>query len=164
MVARAIIAAAAWLIIVCAAAEAQRERWPVAAADAVARSIAQPDAPLHPMAIEMNVCGSGQSGDRGYLNSMPDYRDRRSLNVELMPSVRADLTEQLGGDPVEILLNKRIVVFGQLRQVRIEWMLGGEPMGASYTQTQMRLQTAGLLEPVIMDGNLAPADCSDANP
>jgi hypothetical protein len=159
-----LIAACLAVVWVAGGADAQRERWPVSAPEAVARSIAQPDAPLDFMAIEMNVCGSGESAGRGYLNSKADYRDPRSLNVELMPDVRQALAEQLGGDPVDILLNKRIVVFGQLRQVRIEWMLGGEPMGASYAQTQMQLQTPGLLEPVIAAGELAPADCTEVTP
>ena len=64
---------------------------PVEAEEAIRQSIAQPHAPLEPMWIEMNVCGSGAVGETGFLNSMREYRDRGSLNVELPPSVRTML-------------------------------------------------------------------------
>lgn len=142
-------------------ADAQRERGPVAASEIVARSIARPHAPLEFTLIEMHVCGSGEQGGRGYLNSKADYRDRGSLNVELAPGVRAELAERLGGDPVDVLLNKRIVVGGRARQVRIDWFLGGVPTGEFYFQTQLRLESAAYLEPAIEAGELSPADCAD---
>jgi hypothetical protein len=119
---------------------------PVEAEEAIRQSIAQPHAPLEAMWIEMNVCGSGSDGARGFLNSMREYRDRGSLNVELMPQVRAELATRLGGDPVATLTGYRVRFFGAPRQVRILLYRDGEPTGEYYFQTQVRLRSAILLD------------------
>ncbi|WP_300530936.1 hypothetical protein [Maricaulis sp.] len=131
----------------------------VEAEEAIRQSIAQPHAPLAPMWVEMNVCGAGADGARGFLNSMPEYRDRGSLNVELVPEVRAQLAVRLGGDPLEFLRGYRVRVFGAVRQVRINLLRDGQPSGRYYFQTQMRLGSAILLEIIQIDGEPAQAEC-----
>lgn len=133
--------------------------WDISAREAVERSIEQPHLPLRPMIVVMDVCGSGEHRAHGFLNSMADYRDRGSLNIELVPEVRAALAARLGGDPVEVLSGRRITVFGVVRQVPIYLFRDGQPTGEYYHQTQMRLWSAGHLDVVIENGEPAPGEC-----
>lgn len=132
---------------------------PVTARDAVERSIAQPHLPLRPMTVVMDVCGSGEHRAHGFLNSMADYRHRGSLNIELVPEVRAALAVRLGGDPVDVLSGHRITVFGVVRQVPIYLFRNGQPTGEFYHQTQMRLWSADHLNVVIEDGQPVAGEC-----
>ena len=133
----------------------------IGAEEAVRRSIDQPAIPLSPSWILMDVCGSGEDRGRGYLNSMRDYRDRGSLNVELTPDVRAGLLRRLGGDPVALLPGRRIAVYGSARQVRINWYRDGVATGEFYFQTQLRLASPDHLELVVEDDGHVPANCGE---
>ena len=132
----------------------------IGALEAVRRSIGQPHAPLARQWVEMDVCGSGEDRRHGFLNSQQDYRHPDSLNVELLPTVRARLAQRIGGDPVDVLLGRRIAVYGAVRQVRIDLYENGVRTEHFYFQTQMRLQSAQhlrLLE--AEDGAPVPARC-----
>lgn len=132
----------------------------IRALDAVRQSIERPHAPLEAQWIEMDVCGSGEDGAHGFLNSVRDYRSRDSLNVELLPTVRARLEQRLGDDPIAVLRGQRIAVFGPVRQVQINLYEGGVPTGRYYFQTQMRLASASHLEVLVSDtGEPLPARC-----
>lgn len=132
----------------------------VRALDAVRQSIERPHAPLEAQWVEMDVCGSGEDGAHGFLNSVHDYRSRDSLNVELLPTVRSRLAERIGGDPVAALRGKRIMIYGPVRQVQIDLYNRGVPTGRYYFQTQMRLASASHLEILVSDtGEPLPARC-----
>ena len=132
----------------------------ISALEAVRQSIERPHTPLEAQWIEMDVCGAGEDGAHGFLNSVRDYRSRDSLNVELLPTVRARLEQRLGGDPIAVLRGQRIAVFGPVRQVQINLYDGGVPTGRYYFQTQMRLASASHLEPLVSDtGEPLPARC-----
>ncbi|MFW5660958.1 MAG: hypothetical protein ACOC20_06135 [Oceanicaulis sp.] len=131
----------------------------LSAHEAVERSIASPGAPLPEAWIEMNVCGAGADGARGYLNSKENYRDRGSLNIELVPPVRAAIAARLGGDPIEVLYGERIRVYGAARQVRISVFRRSDGVTVgSYFQTQLRLSSADRLEVVERSADLSDGD------
>lgn len=157
-----VLAAALLAMAASAAAGIARDEIPssMTAREAVERSIAQPHLPLRPATVTMDVCGSGEHRGHGFLNSMADYRDRGSLNIELVPEVRAELSARLGGDPVDVLSGRRITVFGVVRQVPIYLFYDGQPTGEHYYQTQMRLWSAAHLDVVIEDGQPVAGDCS----
>lgn len=134
----------------------------VSAAEAIERSIASPSSAIGPVWVEMDVCGSGAHRGRGFLNSMEDYRDRQSFNVELPPLVRGQLAVIHGGDPVETLVGKRVQVFGPVRQVRINLFQGGVATGQFYFQTQLQLTSPTYLRVVYEGDEPVPADCNRA--
>lgn len=147
------------LVLASPGASARVDGFDMTAADAIGRSMASPEQPLDAAWILMDVCGAGADGTRGFLNSQRNYRDRASLNVELPAPVRIDLAQRLGADPLEALRGKRVRVFGQARQVRINLFHRGQRTGRFYYQTQLRLMSAEFLELIVEEGVAAPADC-----
>ena len=127
----------------------------------VQRSMDMGGAPLLPEWIVMDVCGSGAVGRRGFLNSVADYRNRRSLNVELVPTVRLALHHAYNADPVEHLLGYRILVYGSARQVRINLLSQGEPVGKFYFQTQLRLAAPDHIRLMTENGEPVLAQCEE---
>jgi len=83
-----------------------------------------------------DVGKKGRGRDHVFLDSMEDYRDPRSLNVNVFPHSAERL--HLNGDPKD-LLGKSVAVSGVVRRVRIRCQ-NGCPQDASashYYQTQM---------------------------
>lgn len=140
---------------------ARADQTVISASEAIERSIASPSSAIGPVWVEMDVCGSGAHRGRGFLNSMEDYRDRQSLNVELPRLVRGQLAVIHGGDPIETLLGKRVQVFGPVRQIRINLFQGGVATGY-YFQTQLRLTSPTYLRVVYEGDEPVPADCNPA--
>lgn len=153
------VIAVALIFVFAGGLAARADRTAMTADEAIQRSIAQPTAPIEPSWVIMDVCAAGADGPRGFLNSRRDYRDRGSLNVELPVSVRRDLAERLGGDPIDVLRGQRIAVYGQARQVRINLLREGRRTGRYYFQTQLRLNAADLLEIIERDGQAQTAAC-----
>ncbi len=133
----------------------------LSAREAIERSMASPGAPLAESWIEMDVCGSGEDGARGFLNSHENYRDRASLNVELVPEVRAALALRLNGDPIEVLYGERILIYGTARQVRMSVFRRSDDVTVrDYFQTQLRLAAADRLQIIERDPDFADgAEC-----
>lgn len=150
------------VLAMCLTPSAKADQTVIPTAEAIERSIASPVSPIGPIWVEMDVCGSGAHRGRGFLNSMEDYRDRRSLNIELPALVRGQLAVIHSGDPVETLLGKRVQVFGSVRQVRINLFQGGVATGEYYFQTQLRLTSPTYLRVVYEGDEPVPADCNPA--
>jgi hypothetical protein len=128
----------------------------LSAREAIERSIASPGNALPESWIEMNVCGSGEDGARGFLNSKEDYRDRASLNIELHAPVRAALTARLNGDPIDVLYGERIRIYGAARQVRISVFRRSDDVTVRhYYQTQLSLASADRLQVIEREPDLA---------
>ncbi|MEN1729695.1 MAG: hypothetical protein AAGJ52_14770 [Pseudomonadota bacterium] len=86
----------------------------------------------------ITVQATGKRGDVLYLNSELDYRDQRSLNTAVAPVAVEQLSEQLGGDPAEVLIGEDILIRGTARRMRILFMNpDGQPSGSYYFQTQV---------------------------
>ena len=137
--------AALCLGLITAPGHAQSASGLIHADQAVEQSIANPDAVLEMGWIWMDVCGNGSDGDRGFLNSFADYRDRRSLNVRIDPMVRIALAGRLGEDPVDALRGQRIRVRGPVMQVWINVYRDGVQNG-HYFQTHLVLESASDLQ------------------
>ncbi|RKR04156.1 hypothetical protein [Maricaulis maris] len=126
----------AWCLVSMASAQAQEA---ASADDVVAASRAQPFRPLEDMWVRLDVCGSGAANGSAFLNSYDNYRDPRSLNVELVPALRSALAALNGQDPVDHYLGRRVLVFGAVRQVPIQVRDADGVVVHVYHQTQMRL-------------------------
>jgi len=92
--------------------------------------------------FELEVRGSGRDAFRSFLNSEADYRDQRCLTIALAPAAAAGLRERLGGDPVELLRGRRILVSGTARRVRIDFTANGRPTGKYSFQTHVQVDDA----------------------
>lgn len=95
--------------------------------------------------FRMQVQASGRQGVMAYLNSELDYRDQRNLTLALPPPVQAQLEARLGGDPLEILKGKTLLVEGEARRTRIDFTRDGQPTGLYYYQTHVTLHDAAQL-------------------
>lgn len=73
-----------------------------------------------------------------YLNSELDYRDQRNLTIRMPLAMVPVLEEHLG---VEFghLKNRRLVVSGVAKRVRIDFIDDGGPTGKYYYQTHVRV-------------------------
>ncbi len=76
--------------------------------------------------------------NHAYLNSELDYRDQRNLTIRMPLSMVPRLEEQLG---VKFghLKNRRLVVSGVARRVRIDFIDDGGPTGKYYYQTHVHV-------------------------
>ena len=76
--------------------------------------------------------------NHAYLNSELDYRDQRNLTIRMPLAMVPKLEEHLG---VEFghLKNRRLVVSGVARRVRIDFIDDGGPTGKYYYQTHVRV-------------------------
>lgn len=92
--------------------------------------------------FELEVRGSGRDAFFSFLNSEADYRDQRCLTIVLSPAATAALRARLGGDPVEVLRGRHIVVTGTARRERIDFTANGMPTGKYYYQTHVRVSDA----------------------
>lgn len=144
----------------CLAASAPAQFVVISAPEAIERSIASPDEPVGPFWVEMDVCGTGIVGGRVFLNSMADYRDRRSLNAFIPRWRRESVAERLGGDPADVLLGYRIQVYGAPRQARINLVdENRESTGEFYYQTHLPVTGSGDVRILHRDGEPVRADC-----
>lgn len=77
--------------------------------------------------------------DRGtlYLNSEADYRDQRNLTISIRPTALAALQKRFGSELVARFKGHRILVLGQARRVRIDFIEDGKPSGKYYYQTHV---------------------------
>lgn len=139
-------------------AKAQDEA--LSAHDVIELSTAQPALSVGPVWVEMDVCGSGVVRGRVFLNSLADYRDRASLNAFIPPWHRDAMQARLGAPPEEILVGYRVRIYGEARQVRINWLdEAGQPTGEYYFQTQFHILGPRDLDIVMVDGEPVRATC-----
>ncbi len=75
-----------------------------------------------------------------YLDSERDYRDQRNLAIRL-PSAMVPKLEQRLGVALDALKNRRIVVLGVARRVRVDFLAGGHPTGKYYYQTHVAVHS-----------------------
>ena len=125
----------------------------------VEASRAEPFRALDPMWVILDVCGSGAAHGSAFLNGFENYRDPRSLNVELVPILRAALTARLGQDPVDYYRGQRVYVFGAARQVPINVRDANGVVVHIYHQTQIRLTRADQILLVETEQDPEPARC-----
>ena len=102
--------------------------------------------------VTFTVLGSGEGrgveSGRWFLNSEPDYRDFRSLNVIVMPSVVNALQEAHGIDSAEEMVGRTVRVQGVAQRRRINFTCRGARTNGYYFQTHLpvaRLQQIEIL-------------------
>lgn len=133
---------------------------PLSAQEAIELSTARPGAPVGPVWVKMDVCGTGVVGGRVFLNSLEDYRDRASLNAFIPPWHREPIGARVGGAPEEVLLGYRVRVRGRVYQAQIDLLdTLGRPNGEFYFQTHLHILGPEDLEIVMVDGEPAQAVC-----
>lgn len=86
----------------------------------------------------MTVRSTGEQGPWSFLDSEADYHDQRNLTVRMPTTLVPKLEEHLGLSLQE-LENRRIVVMGTARRVRIEFTENGRSTGKYYFQTQVQV-------------------------
>lgn len=96
--------------------------------------------------FEFEVKGSGRQDGFIFLNSEADYRDQRCLTIVIRPGPASELTERLGGDPVELLKGKNVRVRGTAKRMKIRFFSYGVPTDRYYFQTQVFIDNLSQLE------------------
>ena len=76
-----------------------------------------------------------------YLNTELDYRDRRSITIELHPKIISEFAEKYGTSPKGYLLNKNIEVTGIAKQVKIWFFSNGKRTEKYYFQTHIKVRS-----------------------
>ena len=103
-------------------------------------AIAAPDS--HSGVFEMTVKAGNLRERMLFLNSELDYRDQRNLTLVLRPAVIKQLTEKYGKDPLEYLLNKRVVVEGEAKRMKIWMFYKNKKLTKYYYQTHIFVNSA----------------------
>ncbi|PKH87484.1 hypothetical protein [Colwellia sp. Bg11-28] len=76
-----------------------------------------------------------------YLNTELDYRDRRSITIELHPKTIAVFTKKYGLQPDEYFINKNIEITGEAEQVKIWFFSNGKRTNKYYFQTHIKVKS-----------------------
>lgn len=85
----------------------------------------------------MSVQAVGSDDGRIYLNSERDYRHPLNITLSMDAALRPALEEALGLK-LDYLQNRRLLVGGTARRVRIDFInANGQPSGKYYYQTQI---------------------------
>ena len=94
----------------------------------------------------MRVTTTGTQDGMTYLNSEQDYRDQRNLTIALPPAVVRQLESRLGADVRTALQGRQILVRGEAKRVRINFIANGRPTDKYYYQTHVRVTDAGQIQ------------------
>lgn len=92
--------------------------------------------------FEMTIKAGSLRDKMVFLNSELDYRDQRNLTVVLRPAVVKELTEKYGKEPLEYLLNKKVLVKGEAKRMKIWMFYKTKKLRKYYYQTHVFVNTA----------------------
>lgn len=92
------------------------------------------------------VQAAGKQRDIVYLNTQLDYRDGRNITIALSPFVADYLKTEFGSTPQEYLLNKRVKVKGEAKQIKIWFFSNGRRTDKYYFQTHIRVSSPEQIE------------------
>jgi hypothetical protein len=96
--------------------------------------------------FELNVKATGKPRNVAYLNSELDYRDPRNISIAISPKVRESFIKKYGETPEIFLKNKKIIVYGEARKVKISFGCNGkENENQYYYQTHVRFSSLSQL-------------------
>jgi hypothetical protein len=91
----------------------------------------------HSGVFEMIVKAGKSRDSMIFLNSELDYRDQRNLTIALRPAAMKQLAEKYGKDPLEYLLNKRILIKGEAKRMKIWMFYNNKKLTKYYYQTHV---------------------------
>ncbi|RLV60918.1 hypothetical protein D5018_04560 [Parashewanella curva] len=80
-------------------------------------------------------------GERVYLNTQNDYRDRRNISVEITPMLVFELDESYGTPPEKYFLNKLLEVKGEVKKIKIYVISDGKVTKDYYFQTLIKINS-----------------------
>jgi hypothetical protein len=90
--------------------------------------------------FELRVKATGKPKNIVYLNSELDYRDPRNISIAISPKVAESFLNKYGETPELFLKNKRIIVYGEARKVKISFGCNGKRnKNQYYYQTHVRV-------------------------
>lgn len=85
------------------------------------------------------VKATGRLEGRVFLNTEYDYRDPRNITIVLSPEIATEFEKMHEMSPEAYFLKKRVLVKGQLVQVKIWFSSNGKRSNKYYYQTHMRV-------------------------
>ncbi|MEM1081324.1 MAG: hypothetical protein AAGH65_07060 [Pseudomonadota bacterium] len=89
--------------------------------------------------FEFAIQAAGRERGVVYLNTELDYRDRRNISVAIQPHLVRYFEREFGRTPEQLFINQRIQVFGEARQVRIDFVANGRRTDKYYFQTHINV-------------------------
>jgi hypothetical protein len=96
--------------------------------------------------FELHVKATGKPRNVVYLNSELDYRDPRNISIAISPKVRESFIKKHGETPEIFLKNKKIIVYGEARKVKISFGCNGKKNeNQYYYQTHVRFSSLSQL-------------------
>ena len=99
-----------------------------------------------PGVFALQVQGTGTKDNFTYLNSELDYRDQRSLTIEITHGAARQLETRLGAPPIVALKGKRILVRGVATRTKIVFIADDAPTDKYYYQTHVRVTAPEQIE------------------
>lgn len=94
--------------------------------------------------FKMAVKAWGTQDGIVYLNSEEDYRDQRSISIEILPDAQSGMTRKFG-EPAR-LIGKTFLVAGTARRTKIIFAYKGQTNGKYYYQTHVAVTDARQIE------------------
>ena len=92
-----------------------------------------------PGLFALQVKNTGTQDNFTYLNSEIDYRDQRSLTIEITPIAARQLETKFGAPPMVALKGKSILVRGVAKRTKIVSIANGKSTDKYYYQTHVRV-------------------------
>lgn len=89
---------------------------------------------------QLSIQAAGTDGRAVYLNTELDYRDQRNITIAMSPAVAAALAGADAASAQQYFVGKKLLVKGQARRMKIDFMSQGKPTGLYYYQTHIRVK------------------------
>jgi hypothetical protein len=90
--------------------------------------------------FELHVKATGKPHKVVFLNSEVDYRDPRNISIAIHPKVLKPFKDKYGDVPEDYLKDKKIIVYGEARRVKISFGCNGQSKeNEYYYQTHVRV-------------------------
>lgn len=123
----------------CAAMQGSAERTQASTMDIIAAAAAAaPEGVVGE--YQLSIQAAGTDGRAVYLNTELDYRDQRNITIAMSPAVAAALTGTDAASAQQYFVGKKLLVKGQARRMKIDFMSQGKPTGLYYYQTHIRVK------------------------
>lgn len=123
----------------CAAMQGSAERTHAGTMDIIAAAAAAaPEGVVGE--YQLSIQAAGTDGRAVYLNTELDYRDQRNITIAMSPAVAAALAGADAASAQQYFVGKKLLVKGQARRMKIDFMSQGKPTGLYYYQTHIRVK------------------------
>jgi hypothetical protein len=151
----ALLLAATSVAFAASSAPAQAPPPPLSAAEAIQLANERAPEPVSGTFL-LTIKASGRVRQVAFLNTEEDYRDPRSVSVELVFDVYRNLRKRLGGKPGDVLIGKTVLITGDVRRVpiyltdrsNVRRMHARQPPLPAYYQTHVFVRNADDLQVV----------------